>query len=38
MSAGVAASICCVIAHPIPEPPMTQEQLYDAMVHLGTAN
>ncbi|MET0954386.1 MAG: helix-turn-helix domain-containing protein [Cryobacterium sp.] len=22
-------------AHPLPEPPMTQEQLYDAMVHLG---
>ncbi|MES2171707.1 MAG: helix-turn-helix domain-containing protein [Actinomycetota bacterium] len=22
-------------AHPIPEPPMTREQLYDAMVHLG---
>jgi AcrR family transcriptional regulator len=22
-------------AHPIPEPPMTGEQLYDAMVHLG---
>jgi len=22
-------------AHPIPEPPMTEEQLYDAMVHLG---
>jgi AcrR family transcriptional regulator len=25
-------------AHPIPEPPMTDEQLYDAMVHLGQAN
>jgi AcrR family transcriptional regulator len=25
-------------AHPIPEPPMTQEQLYDAMVHLGKAD
>src|ERR1700712_319239 len=25
-------------AHPIPEPPMTQKQLYDAMVHLGKAN
>ena len=25
-------------AHPIPEPPMTDEQLYDAMVHLGRAN
>lgn len=25
-------------AHPIPEPPMTQEQLYDAMVHLHTAD
>jgi AcrR family transcriptional regulator len=25
-------------AHPIPEPPMTDEQLYDAMVHLGTAD
>ncbi len=24
-------------AHPIPEPPMTSEQLYDAMVHLSTA-
>ncbi|MCU1421857.1 MAG: TetR family transcriptional regulator [Microbacteriaceae bacterium] len=24
-------------AHPIPEPPMTDEQLYDAMVHLGQA-
>ncbi|MEF3403255.1 TetR/AcrR family transcriptional regulator [Agromyces sp. CCNWLW203] len=24
-------------AHPIPEPPMTDEQLYDAMVHLSTA-
>ena len=24
-------------AHPIPEPPMTDEQLYDAMVRLGTA-
>ena len=23
-------------AHPIPEPPMTDEQLYDAMVHLST--
>jgi hypothetical protein len=22
-------------AHPIPEPPMTGEQLYDAMVRLG---
>jgi AcrR family transcriptional regulator len=22
-------------AHPIPEPPMTEKQLYDAMVHLG---
>ena len=22
-------------AHPIPEPPMTDEQLYDAMVHLS---
>lgn len=25
-------------AHPLPEPPMTDEQLYDAMVHLGTTN
>jgi AcrR family transcriptional regulator len=25
-------------AHPLPEPPMTDEQLYDAMVHLGTAD
>ncbi len=25
-------------AHPIPEPPMTSDQLYDAMVHLGTAD
>jgi AcrR family transcriptional regulator len=25
-------------AHPIPEPPMTEEQLYDAMVHLGKAD
>jgi len=25
-------------AHPIPEPPMTQEQLYDAMVQLGKAH
>lgn len=25
-------------AHPIPEPPMTEQQLYDAMVHLNTAN
>ncbi|MDQ0574162.1 TetR/AcrR family transcriptional regulator [Agromyces albus] len=25
-------------AHPIPEPPMTEEQLYDAMVHLSTAD
>jgi AcrR family transcriptional regulator len=25
-------------AHPIPEPPMTDEQLYDAMVHLGKAD
>jgi AcrR family transcriptional regulator len=25
-------------AHPIPEPPMTREQLYDAMVHLGKAD
>lgn len=25
-------------AHPIPEPPMTEQQLYDAMVHLSTAN
>ena len=24
-------------AHPIPEPPMTDKQLYDAMVHLSTA-
>jgi AcrR family transcriptional regulator len=24
-------------AHPIPEPPMTDQQLYDAMVHLSTA-
>ena len=24
-------------AHPIPEPPMTSEQLYDAMVHLRDA-
>jgi AcrR family transcriptional regulator len=24
-------------AHPIPEPPMTEKQLYDAMVHLNTA-
>jgi hypothetical protein len=23
-------------AHAIPEPPMTDEQLYDAMVHLST--
>ena len=25
-------------AHPLPEPAMTDEQLYDAMVHLSTAN
>jgi AcrR family transcriptional regulator len=25
-------------ASPIPEPPMTEKQLYDAMVHLSTAN
>ncbi len=25
-------------AHPIPEPPMTEEQLYDAMVRLGKAD
>lgn len=25
-------------AHPIPEPPMTDEQLYDAMVHLSQAD
>jgi len=25
-------------AHPIPEPPMTENQLYDAMVHLSTAD
>lgn len=25
-------------AHPLPEPPMTQEQLYDAMVNLGKTN
>jgi len=25
-------------AHPIPEPPMTEEQLYDAMVHLSKAD
>lgn len=25
-------------AHPIPEPPMTEQQLYDAMVHLNTAD
>jgi AcrR family transcriptional regulator len=25
-------------AHPIPEPPMTDTQLYDAMVHLSTAD
>ena len=25
-------------AHPIPEPPMTDEQLYDAMVRLGTVD
>lgn len=25
-------------AHPIPVPPMTEQQLYDAMVHLGQAN
>jgi len=25
-------------AHPLPEPPMTDKQLYDAMVHLGKAN
>jgi AcrR family transcriptional regulator len=25
-------------AHPIPQPPMTDEQLYEAMVHLGKAN
>ena len=24
-------------AHPIPEPPMTSDQLYDAMVHLSEA-
>ena len=24
-------------AHPIPEPPMTDQQLYDAMVHLSEA-
>jgi len=25
-------------AHPIPEPPMTEQQLYDAMVHLSKAD
>jgi hypothetical protein len=25
-------------AHPIPQPPMTQKQLSDAMVHLGTTD
>ncbi len=25
-------------AHRIPEPPITDEQLYDAMVHLGKAD
>jgi hypothetical protein len=25
-------------AHPIPEPPMTERQLYDAMVHLNRAD
>ena len=25
-------------AHPLPEPPMTDKQLYDAMVHLSTAS
>jgi AcrR family transcriptional regulator len=25
-------------AHPLPEPPMTEKQLYDAMVHLSTAD
>ena len=25
-------------AHPIPEPPMTEKQLYDSMVHLSTAD
>jgi AcrR family transcriptional regulator len=25
-------------AHPIPEPPMTEKQLYDAMVHLSTTD
>lgn len=25
-------------AHPLPEPPMTDDQLYDAMVHLGQAD
>jgi AcrR family transcriptional regulator len=25
-------------AHPLPEPPMTDEQLYDAMVYLGTTD
>lgn len=25
-------------AHPIPEPPMTEKQLYDAMVHLSTVD
>ena len=25
-------------AHPIPEPPMTEKQFYDAMVHLSTAD
>ena len=25
-------------AHPIPEPPMTEKQLYDAMVHLSKAD
>ena len=25
-------------AHPLPEPPMTDQQLYDAMVHLNAAN
>jgi AcrR family transcriptional regulator len=25
-------------AHPVPEPPMTDQQLYDAMVHLGAAD
>jgi hypothetical protein len=25
-------------AHPLPEPPMTDEQLYDAMVRLNTVD